>query len=390
MNTPTISRDDIKSFQNLARQFAQKKLSTIFEGERSDGNLEQLPEIYKAAVDIGLVSTPAPSSMGYEYGIWGTVTRHGNRLSSLLMLAAISEVCGGVAMALHVQGVASNLIRLGTHQAVKGSQAALCLIDSLYPPPMQSLVQPNDDIVSLQQLRATFNAKNQTYSLQGMARYVYSMERPELLAVFARFDHEWVCFAVSVDNPKITLEEMGLRTGLRACRMYRIAFDGVEIPDTTRLDSGKGSHLLQHALTLFWSGITAIAGGIAQGAVQAARQYASERYQGGSQIEKHSAIKGLIADAEVNREAINSMLYNCADASDDHLSDLKKAALTKLKSTELAMEAASACLQVFGGYGYMEDYGMEKRLRDAAMLKSTWGPPWYLKQLVFDLEHRSG
>jgi alkylation response protein AidB-like acyl-CoA dehydrogenase len=76
-------------------------------------------------------------------------------------------------------------------------------------------------------------------------------------------------------------------------------------------------------------------------------------------------------------------LQNCDLKS---YSGLKKAAAAKLSVIDLCSRAVTDCLQAFGGYGYMEDYGMEKRLRDVTVLKSAFGSSTYLKQLIFDIE----
>jgi len=130
--------------------------------------------------------------------------------------------------------------------------------------------------------------------------------------------------------------------------------------------------------------MAAIAVGIAKGA--AARKYAAERYQGGKQIEEHPAIKMLIAGAEAAIATAEATLSSLQDGGFTSFKGLKKSAAVKLTVIELCSRAVTDCLQTFGGYGYVEDFGMEKRLRDITVLKSASGSPTYLKQLIFDIE----
>jgi alkylation response protein AidB-like acyl-CoA dehydrogenase len=133
-------------------------------------------------------------------------------------------------------------------------------------------------------------------------------------------------------------------------------------------------------------GMAAIATGIAKGAAGAARKYTAERYQGGTQIEEHPAVKMLIAGAEAGIASAQATVFSLQDVSLDSLQGLRKSAAAKLTVMELCSRAVTDCLQTFGGYGYMEDFGMEKRLRDVTVLKSASGSPTYLKQIIFDIE----
>jgi alkylation response protein AidB-like acyl-CoA dehydrogenase len=179
--------------------------------------------------------------------------------------------------------------------------------------------------------------------------------------------------------------DAGHRTGLRACRLDHLEFRGAAVPRAARLDDGNAAELVARALFLNWAGMSAIAVGIAKGAVAAARTYAADRYQGGTRIEEHAAVKMLIAGSESAVRSAESTVQSLRDCAIGSLRGLARAAAAKLTVMELCARAVTDCLQTFGGYGYMEDFGMEKRLRDVTVLKSACGPPTYLKQLIFDL-----
>ena len=167
-------------------------------------------------------------------------------------------------------------------------------------------------------------------------------------------------------------------------RLTHLTLKGVQIPLEARLDDGDALPLLIRSLSLHWLGLAAIGAGIARGAVKAARKYASERYQGGTMLENHPVIRMLIAGAESNMEAAGALAARAGDMHLDTPEIMRASAIARLTGLQLSTEAVTDSLQVFGGYGYMEDYGMEKRLRDVTVLKSMAGTPQYLKQFIFE------
>jgi len=117
----------------------------------------------------------------------------------------------------------------------------------------------------------------------------------------------------------------------------------------------------------------ALAVGAAQGALEAALQYAGERVQFGKPIKAFQAIKLRLADMATELEAARRLVHYGAWRDDRGLPSRKEAAMAKLFASDAAMEVTVDAVQVLGGYGYMEDYRLEKRLRDALTLKSLAG-----------------
>lgn len=377
--------EDIAHYQDLARQYSKKSINPIFEGEYSDGNLSLLPEKLKTAFEIGIAATPDESLSGCQYGIWGGATEETGIIPSSLILSAIAETCGGVAMSLHAQGVASNLIlqmkRKLTFIPIK---VAVGLQEGFCPPFFGTITSPDKDAPAKSITTAVQKGNN--YIINGSKSFVYSMSGVDAYVVFACVGEKWGCFLVEANGKGIEKTDVGVRTGLRACCVEHVKFNNVQIPIEARLDDGDARSLLIRAMSLNWMGMSAIAVGIAKGAAAAARKYAAERYQGGMQIEEHPAVKMLIAGGESSIASADATLYSLQSVNYATFSGLKKSAAAKLTVIDLCSRAVTDCLQSFGGYGYMEDYGMEKRLRDVTVLKSASGSPTYLKQLIFDIE----
>ena len=377
-----LSQEEITHYKDLARTFAKKSVASLFGGEHPDGDLSRLPSVLDTAFTIGLAASPDRSMPGSQYGIWGSATNELGPAPSLILLATVAETCGGVAMCLHAQGVASNLalVARGPSAPVR---VRLCLQEGPYPPSAAVLAAPGDNAPA--RIETVAAEEGGKYVIRGAKSFSYAIEGATASVVLARLGERWACFLVPSGDPRIAVTEAGRRTGLRACRLDHVAFDGVEVPREARIDDGDGKALAGRALFLNWAGMSAIAAGIARGAVAAARAYADERYQGGALIREHAAVKMLIAGAAAAADAAGSAVMALADCDIGSRAALARAAGTKLSVTGLCMRAVSDSLQVFGGYGYMEDFGMEKRLRDMAVLRSAGGPPTYLKQAVFDL-----
>jgi butyryl-CoA dehydrogenase len=288
-------------------------------------------------------------------------------------------------MCLHAQGVASNLLLQSKRKLpFTPVRVGLCLQEGFRPPFFGTIISPDKDAPA--KITTTAEQQNNKYIINGSKSFVYSMSDVDAFVVMARVNDKWGCFLVGANEKSVVRPDVGVRTGLRACLVENIEFHNVEIPLEARIDDGDARELVIRALNLNWTGMSAIAVGVAKGAAVAARKYAAERYQGGVQIEEHPAVKMLIAGSEAAIAAAEAMVASLHDGDLTSLKNLKKSAAAKLVVMDLCSRAVTDCLQSFGGYGYMEDFGMEKRLRDVTVLKSASGSATYLKQLIFDIE----
>jgi hypothetical protein len=380
-----ICAEDVMHYQELARQFSKKSVLPIFQGEYSDGNLSLLPAVLKTAFETGIAAASDESLNGCHYGVWGGAVEETGIIPSVLLLSIIAETCGGIAMCLHAQGVASNLLLQSKSKLpFTPVKAGLCLQEGFCPPFWKTIISPDKDAPA--RIMTTAEQKNNKYVLNGSKSFVCSMNGVDAYVVLARVNEKWGCFLVDAKEKGIARTDVGVRTGLRACLVEDVKFNNVEITLEARIDDGDACKLVLRALNLNWTGMSAIAVGIAKSAAAVARKYASERYQGGVQIEEHAAVKMLIAGSEASIASAEATLHALQDGDLDSARYLKKSAAAKLTVMELCSRAVTDCLQTFGGYGYMEDFGMEKRLRDVTVLKSASGSSTYLKQLIFDIE----
>ena len=387
LSVMNLTYEEVYHFEKLARDFSKKTILPMFEGDLADGDLTKLDDVLKKAFDIGIAASAKDSMQGSEYGVWGSSIERSGLLTSLVLLSVIAETCGGIAMCLHAQGLGVNLL-----QAARGKlpevpdRPAVCLQEEPGMPLLEAITSPSKTDATGTD---TCVIREETcYLINGSKRFVYGMPQTDALVVFARMEDQWGCFMIPVDSPGIEIIDAGNRTGLRACALNHVTFNNVQIPLDHRIDADDASQLVARYLTLNWIGMTAIAAGIARGAIIQAKGYARDRYQGGKQIEDHPIINRLIAEARAKTHTARASVFDCKNTDLKEPACIRRAAMVKLMGINLCAQAVTESLQVFGGYGYMEDFGMEKRLRDVTVLKSAHGAPVYLRRIIMESERR--
>lgn len=181
---------------------------------------------------------------------------------------------------------------------------------------------------------------------------------------------ELTCFIVPKDTPGLSIKEMHGKLMWRASDTAEVYFDNVEVPAENQLgDLGKGSSQMLTALDAGRLGIAAMGLGAAQGAYEAALQYAQERKQFGKPLSKHQAIAFKLADMANEIEHARIFLYHTCRMKDAGENYTKQAAMTKLYCTEVAGRVTDAAVQIHGGYGLMNEYDVERFWRDQRILQ---------------------
>ena len=173
---------------------------------------------------------------------------------------------------------------------------------------------------------------------------------------------------------------------LRACPLVHLCLEGVEASENSRLEfSRPASDVVMEYLRLWWLGEVAVGAGMARQAVRRARDYAEERWQGCTEIINHPGMGMLLADSESRIMVCQSLVERAASETSSSPVSLAAAAKAKLMGMYAAAGAVTDSLQIFGGYGYMEDYRMEKLYRDVNTLKSVGGGPRDMRQIIAGL-----
>ncbi|MFD7576865.1 acyl-CoA dehydrogenase family protein [Kitasatospora sp. NPDC059817] len=176
-------------------------------------------------------------------------------------------------------------------------------------------------------------------------------------------------FLVPTDLPGFTRTEIHGKLGLRGQATAELALDRVRVPDSARLgEVDKGFRVAMSALAKGRMSVAAGCVGIARACLEAAVRYAGEREQFGRPIASHQLVQELLAGIAVDVEAARLLTWKVADHIERGLPFATESSVAKLYASEAAVRAANNALQVFGGYGFIDEYPVGKYLRDARVM----------------------
>ncbi|MCB4794344.1 acyl-CoA dehydrogenase family protein [Pseudomonas sp. NP21570] len=207
--------------------------------------------------------------------------------------------------------------------------------------------------------------------LNGSKQFCSNAKRAKLAIVFAVTDPELgkkglSAFLVPTDTPGFAVERSEHKMGIRASDTCAVSLGDCRIPETNLLgERGKGLAIALSNLEGGRIGIGAQALGIARAAFEAALLYARERVQFGKPIAEHQSIANMLADMQTQLNAARLLILHAARLKSAGLPCLSEASQAKLFASEMAEKVCSQAVQIHGGYGYLEDYPVERYYRDA-------------------------
>lgn len=349
--------EELAQVAALAARFAQEQVAPLVGVEGRDGELDALSALLAQADELGLLASPDPNAAGHEFGVWGRACLDDGPAASLAMLERLGCACAGVAACLHFAGLGALELAGCDWPARRVAVASSCLqwpgtdeqVGGMVGQPgsMPLVVSPDG-------------------RLNGTCAFVHAAPDTDTLLVFCD-EPAGQRVVLNLDATGVQRSELGQTTGLAACTVFGLKLEEVAVPSAQQLAPCS----LEGYQARLWLGLCAIAVGNARGALLAACDYAGQRYQGGQLIENHATVQLLLGAAEAAIATSHASVLHHASQAD--WPSRRQAAMLKVRVVAECANAVSDCLQVFGGYGYMEDYRLEKRLRDALTLKSMCG-----------------
>ncbi|MDQ7838469.1 MAG: acyl-CoA dehydrogenase family protein [Thermodesulfobacteriota bacterium] len=225
-------------------------------------------------------------------------------------------------------------------------------------------------------IRTTATKDGDAYILNGTKQWITNGGEAEIYTIIALTDREKgargaSAFIVEKGEAGFSFGKKEKKMGLRASSTRELIFDHCRIPKDRLIGrEGMGFIVAMRTLDLARPGIGSLSVGLAQGALDAAVQYAKERVQFGHPIISFQAVQHMLADMATQTEAGRALVYAVARYIDSNPKDISKvSAMSKLFPSDAAMQVTTDAVQVFGGYGYMKDYPVEKMMRDAKILQ---------------------
>ena len=350
--------DDQRMIRDAARDFSVECLAPHAAQWDRDAKLPD--EVVKQMGELGLLGMIVPSEWGGSYTDY---------VAYSLALEEVAAGCASCAtlMSVHNSVGCGPILNFGTKEqkdtyledlATGRRIGAFCLTE-----PQAGSEAHN--------LRTRAELRNGQWILNGNKQFVTNGARANIAIVFAVTDPELgkrgiSAFIVPTDTPGFNVGPPEHKMGIRASDTCPIAFDDCAVPEANLLGQrGEGLRIALSNLEGGRIGIAAQALGIARAAFDAARLYANERVQFGKTLKEHQSVANMLADMTTRLNAARLLVHHAARLRSAGKPCLSEASQAKLYASEMAEEVCSHAIQIHGGYGYLEDYGVERHYRDA-------------------------
>lgn len=344
---------------DTAREIAQKKILPVREKYDHEGIFPW--DVVNALSEVDLCGLYIPE----EYGGFG-----GGVFELCLAVEELSKVCGGISLAMAATALGTFPILLFANEEQKKK----------YLPPIASgkklaafgLTEANAGSDAIGMMKTTAKLDGDYYVLNGTKQWITNGENAEIYTVLAitnpkRGARGVSAFIVEKGTPGFTFGKHEDKMGIRASSTTELVFQDCRIPKENLLGKeGMGAIITINTLNYSRPGVGSQALGIAAGALDDALAYSRQRVQFGAPVSSFQAVQHMLANMATEIEAARALLYATArtiDAGEKKFA--KESAMSKLFCSDVAMKVTVDALQVMGGYGYMREYPMEKRMRDA-------------------------
>ena len=353
----TTLGDDERLFRDSVYTFADREIRPLV--REMDERAHMPRELVDRLFDLGVMGIEVPEAHGGAGGSF---------FHSVLAVEALSRVDASVGVLVDVQNtlVVNALLRWGSEQL--RSQYLPRLATRSVGAYALSEAGSGSDAFALT-TRATDAAD--TFVLDGRKLWITNAAEAEIFIVFATVAPEQgyrgiTAFVVERGIHGFTIGKKEDKLGIRASSTCELVFEGCRVPRTAVLgDVGKGYKVAIETLNEGRIGIGAQMIGIAQAALDHAIAYVHERKQFGKAIAQFQGVQFQLARAATDLEAARLLVYNAARLRDARRPFLTEAAMCKLFASEVAERLASLAVNLFGGYGFVKDYPVEKLYRDA-------------------------
>jgi len=353
----TVLSEDEQMFRSSVREFAEGELRPRVEHMDELAKLD--PAIIKQCFELGLMGIETPE----EYGGAGA-----SFFSAILAVEELSRVDASVGVLVDVQNTLVNnaLIRWGSSDQ---KQVYLKKLAS-ESVGAYALSEPGSgsDAFAMQ-TRAV--DKGDHYLLNGHKLWITNGIEADIFVLFANANPDAgyrgiTAFVVEKGFAGFSVGKKENKLGIRASSTVELILEDCRVPRENVLgELGKGYKISIETLNEGRIGIGAQMIGIATGALESAIAYTAERQQFGKSINQFQGVQFQLAEMATDLEAARLMVYNAARMKDAGINFVKEAAMAKLYSSRVAERVASTAIELYGGYGYVKDYPVEKYWRDS-------------------------
>jgi acyl-CoA dehydrogenase len=354
--------DEQLMLQKMARDFTANEIIPV--AAEFDEHATFPEDIFHKARELGLVNMNIPAEFG---GIGASV------LEECVVGEELGYGCTGISTSISTNGLGSLPIILGGNDAQKAHWLGDRLMDrGEFVSYCVTEAGAGSNVVGMQ-TRA--ERKNGSYIINGSKIFITNASHAHFFTVFAKTNpdagHRGItAFIIDREAPGVRVGKKFDKMGQRASDTAEIVFENVEIPAENRIgEEGQGFYLAMKVFDYSRPGVAAAAVGLQRRALEECIKYAKEREAFGVPIYQHQAIGHKIADMAIHYEASRLLTWQAAAMVGTPAYNPKLPAYAKAFAADKATAAAVEAVQVFGGYGFMKEYPVEKLLRDVKIFQ---------------------
>jgi alkylation response protein AidB-like acyl-CoA dehydrogenase len=370
----TVLSEEERLFAASVREFAEAEVKPYV--REMDEKQKMRPEIISKCFELGLMGIEP----GEEYGGAG-----GSFFMACLAIEELARVDASLSVMVDVNNTLTiNAFLNYGNEALKKKYITRLATDTVGAYCLSEAGSGSDAFAM--QTRA--DDKGDHYLLNGRKMWITNGNEAGIFIVFANIDltkgyKGITAFVVEKGFEGFTVGKKEDKLGIRASSTCELLFDNCRVPKENVLgEVGKGYKIAIETLNEGRIGIGAQMLGLACGAYEAALAYTKERKQFGQAISENQGVQFQLAEMAVKIEAARLMVYNAARLKDAKQPFIKQAAMAKLFSSEVAEEVASMAVNLYGGYGYVKDYPVEKFFRDCKIGQIYEGTSNMQKQTI--------
>jgi alkylation response protein AidB-like acyl-CoA dehydrogenase len=353
--------DDEKLFRDSVRQFAQQTIQPLV--REMDEQQHFAPGLVDQLFSLGLMGIEVPEQFG---GPGGTF------FEAVLAVEEISAIDPSVGVLVDVQNTLciNALIRWGS-AAQKQQFLPRLAVDTVGAYALSEASSGSDAFA----LQTRAQKSDDGYILNGRKLWITNALEAGLFIIFATVDPSAgyrgiTAFLVEKDFPGFSVGKKEDKLGIRASSTCELILEDCHVPAANVLgEVGKGYKIAIETLNEGRIGIGAQMLGLAQGAWNHSAKYAKERKQFGQPIASFQGVQFQLAQMAIEIESVRLMVYNAARLKDAGDSFIKEAAMAKYQASQVAERVASLAVEIYGGYGFVKDYPVEKLFRDSKIGK---------------------
>jgi alkylation response protein AidB-like acyl-CoA dehydrogenase len=360
--------------QQTAREFAKEHLApgVIERDDKAEFPTDQI----KAMGELGFMGMMVPEE-------WG-----GAGFDTLTYVIAMEEIAAVEVATSTIMSVNNSLVcqlfmDYGTEDQKEQYLKPLAIGEKLGA---YSLSEPQSGS-DASNIRTFAKKEGNDYVINGTKNWVTNGVNGDIVTLFCLTEKEAgykgiSAFAIEKGTPGLSTGKKEDKLGIRASDTCELYFENCRIPCNNMIgEEGQGFKLAMKALGGGRIGIASQALGLARAALDASIFYAKERKQFGKTIGEFGAIQNKLADMSTEIDAARMLVWRAAKLKDDGKNYFRESSMAKLYASSTAMKAATECVQIHGGYGYMQEYGVERLMRDAKITQIYEGTS-EIQQLV--------